>query len=116
MGSICDITHLPTEALCHSTEQRQPTPSGATKTAIPRLYSTRSGDPVAAEVLDDISVGHFGDLEQQLADANSRNRELRTELERADQNLDDLRTAMRMLEAAPQDRGPKKRWYRRSAT
>ena len=31
----------------------------------------------------------------------------------ADQNLDDLRTAMRMLEAAPQDRDAKKRWYRR---
>ena len=59
---------------------------------------------------------HVVDLERQLADANSQNRELRAELGRADQNLDDLRTAMRMLQAAPQDRGPRKRWYRRSTS
>ena len=67
-----------------------------------------------AETNETVTSEHITELERQLVDERARNRELRVELERADANLEDLRVAMRMLAAAPQDRGPKKRWFRRS--
>lgn len=54
------------------------------------------------------------ELERRLAESNASVQSLRAELSRADQNLDDLRTAMRALEAAPADRAPARRWWRRS--